>query len=120
MLSWYFSHIYYYYYYYYYLLFIFKVYIGPKFCLSRLETGGFRFPSGYVRDFALFSVCSSSKNCPSARRGSVLVLLYRDVDVFGAKAAFVNRILWWFLLIIKILILLKMNVCIGIYIFIAS
>jgi hypothetical protein len=35
----------------------------------------------YIRDFALFSVCSSCTNCPSARRASVGNAVCRDTDV---------------------------------------
>jgi hypothetical protein len=39
-----------------------QVYLGYKFCPSVLEIVGLRVPARYMRDFALFNVCSSSKN----------------------------------------------------------
>jgi hypothetical protein len=48
-------------------VFLTQVYSGSKFCPSVLETVGPRVPPRRIRDFALFSVCSSCKNCPSAR-----------------------------------------------------
>jgi hypothetical protein len=45
-------------------LFLTQVYRGSKFCLSVLEIAGLRVPSGYIRDFPLFNVCSSSKIVP--------------------------------------------------------
>jgi hypothetical protein len=45
-------------------LFLIQVYIGSKFC-PLLEIVGLRIPTRYIRDFALFNVCSSSKSCPS-------------------------------------------------------
>jgi hypothetical protein len=104
---------YYYYYYYYYCialeelklhtlyirrhrldaLFLTQVYFGFKFCHSVLEIVGLRVPARYIRDFALFNVCSSSKNCPSARCASAANVVCRDVDVFGARNIFLNRLL---------------------------
>jgi hypothetical protein len=43
------------------------VYSGSKFCPSILKNVGLRVPARCIRDFALFTVCSSCKNCPSAR-----------------------------------------------------
>jgi hypothetical protein len=69
-------------------LFLFQFYLGSKFCSSVLEIAGLRAPSLYMRDFALFSVCSSSKNFSSAAN-----FVCRDVDVFGAKNVLLNHIL---------------------------
>jgi hypothetical protein len=77
----------YYYYYYYKLhtlrmrrhrldaLFLTQVYFGFKFCPS----------ARYIRDFALFNVCSPFKNCPSARCASAANVVRKNVDVFGAR-----------------------------------
>jgi hypothetical protein len=51
-------------------LFLTQVYFGLKFCPSVLEIVGLRVPARYIRDFAVFNVCSSCKNCPSARCAS--------------------------------------------------
>jgi hypothetical protein len=45
-------------------LFLTQVYFGFKICPSVLEIVGLRVPARYIRDFALFNVCSSCKNCP--------------------------------------------------------
>jgi hypothetical protein len=42
-------------------------------------------PARYIRDFALFNVCSPFKNCSSARRASAANVVCKDVDVFGAR-----------------------------------
>jgi hypothetical protein len=67
-------------------LFLTQVYFGLKFCPSVLEIVGLRVP-------ALFNVCSSSKNCPSARSASAANVVCRDVDVFGARNVLLSRLL---------------------------
>jgi hypothetical protein len=47
-------------------VFLTQVYSGSKFCPSVLETVGLPVPARRIRDFALFSACSSCKNCPSS------------------------------------------------------
>jgi hypothetical protein len=64
--------------------FLAQVYRGSKFC-PVLEIVGLRVPARYIRDFTLFSVCSSSRYCPSARCTSGANVVCRDFDVFGAK-----------------------------------
>jgi hypothetical protein len=70
--------------------FLLKSYFGFKVCPSVLEIVGLRVPTRYIRGFALFSVCSSSKNCPSARCASAANVVCRDVDVFGAGNIHLN------------------------------
>jgi hypothetical protein len=41
----------------------------------------------------MFSVCSSSKNCPSARCASAANVVCRDVDIFGTKTLSLKHIL---------------------------
>jgi hypothetical protein len=41
----------------------------------------------------LFNVCSSSKNCPSARCMSAANVVCKDVDVFRAANVHVNQFL---------------------------
>jgi hypothetical protein len=41
----------------------------------------FEFLLRYLGDFALFEVCSSCKNVPSARRASAANVVCRDVDM---------------------------------------
>jgi hypothetical protein len=55
-------------------LFLIQVYLDSKFSPSVLEIAGLRVPSWHIRDCALFNVCSSSKNCPSARCHQLLIL----------------------------------------------
>jgi hypothetical protein len=71
-------------------LFLTHVYFGSKFRPSVLEIVGLRVPVRYIREFALFNVCSSSKNCPSARCASAANVVCRDVDVFGAGNVHLN------------------------------
>jgi hypothetical protein len=66
-------------------VFLTQVYSGSKFCLSVLEAVGLRVPPRRIRDFALFSVCYSCKNCPSARRASAANVVCRDDYVFGSR-----------------------------------
>jgi hypothetical protein len=74
-------------------LFLTQVYRGSKFCPSVLETVGLRILVRYIRDFSMFSVCSSSKNCPSARCASAANVVCRDVDIFGTKTLSLKHIL---------------------------
>jgi hypothetical protein len=73
-------------------LFRSQVYLGSEFCPSVLEIVGLGVPARYIGDFALFNVCSSCKNCPTATYASAANVVCRDVDVFGAKVFF-NHIL---------------------------
>jgi hypothetical protein len=70
-----------------------QVYFGLKFCTSVLEIVGFRVPARYIRDFALFSVCSSCKYCPSARCASAANIVRRDVDIFEVRNVRLKRFL---------------------------
>jgi hypothetical protein len=63
---------------------------------------------------ALFSVCSSSKNCPSARCTSAANIVCRDVDIFGAENVLLSLNLEWILHHIKELIVRNMYVYIHI------
>jgi hypothetical protein len=74
--------------------FLTQVCFGLKFCPSVLEIVGLRVPARYIRDFALFNVCSLSKNCPSARCASAANVVCRDVDVFGVRNL-LSRLLWY-------------------------
>jgi hypothetical protein len=76
-----------------YALFLTQVYFGLKFCPSVLEIVSLRVPVQYIRDFALFNVCSSFKNCPSARCASAANAVCRDVDVFGTRNLLLSRLL---------------------------
>jgi hypothetical protein len=44
-----------------------------------------------IRDFAMLNVCSSCKNCPSARCAAAANVVCRDVDVFGARKVLPKR-----------------------------
>jgi hypothetical protein len=74
-------------------LFLTQVYRGSKFCPSVFETVGLRVPVRYIRDFSMFNVCSSSKNCPSARCASAANVVCRDSDIFGTKPLSLKYIL---------------------------
>jgi hypothetical protein len=74
-------------------IFITQVYFGFKFCISVSAIVGLRVPVRSIRDFAMFNVCSSSKNCPSARCASAANVVCRDVDVFVATNFVLNHFL---------------------------
>jgi hypothetical protein len=74
-------------------VFLAQVYSGSKFCPSVLETVGLRVPPRRIRDFALFRVCSSSKNCLSARCASAANVVCRDDHVFGSSNILLRHIL---------------------------
>jgi hypothetical protein len=74
-------------------IFLTQVYRGSKYCPSVLETVGLRVPVRYIRDFSMFSVCSSSKNCPFARCASAANVVCTDVDIFGTKTLSLKHVL---------------------------
>jgi hypothetical protein len=74
------------------VLFSKQIYLKFK-ILSVLEIVGLRVPAPYIRDIALFSVCASCKNCPSARCASATNIVCRDADVFEARNVLLNRFL---------------------------
>jgi hypothetical protein len=75
------------------VLFSIQIYFDPKLCPSVLEIADLRVPARYIRDFALFNVSSSCKNCLSARCATVANVVCRDVDVFGVNTLLLNHIL---------------------------
>jgi hypothetical protein len=87
-------------------LFLSEVYCGVKFCPSVLEIVGLRVPARYIRDFAMFNVCSSSKNCPSARCASAAIVVCKDVDVLGAGNVRINHLLQYAIAAITIIIII--------------
>jgi hypothetical protein len=89
-------------------LFLTQIYIGFKFCPFVLEIVGLGIPARYMRDIALFSVCSSTKNCPSARRASAADVVCKDVDVFGGRKV-LNHIYRILELFIYIIIIMSIN-----------
>jgi hypothetical protein len=84
-------------------LFLIYVYLDSKFCPTVLETVRLRVPVWCIGDFALFNVCSSYKNCPSAGCASAADVVCRDVDVFGAKN--VPLIIYYYITVITIIII---------------
>jgi hypothetical protein len=76
-------------------LFLIQVYLGSKFCPSVLETVGLRVPTRHLRDFSLFYVCPTIKNCPSARCASAANDVCRDFDVFRNHNVSLEHILFW-------------------------
>jgi hypothetical protein len=66
-------------------------YLSSKLC-SVLEIVGLRVPARYITDFASFIVCSSRKNCPSARCASAADVVCRDGEVFEAQNVLLNHI----------------------------
>jgi hypothetical protein len=66
-----------------------------------VEAACLRVPARYIRELSVLDVCSSSRNCPPAICASAANVVYRDVDVFGAKAIFLDHILQFVFLIIN-------------------
>jgi hypothetical protein len=93
-------------------LFLTQVYFGFKFCPSLLEIIGLRVPTRYIRDFALFSVSSSSKNCSSAKCASAANVVRRDVDVLH-----INNFLYYAIIIIIITIIIMTSLFVCLFVF---
>jgi hypothetical protein len=74
-------------------VFLTQVYSGSKFCPFVLETVGPQVPPRRIRDVALFSVCSSCKDCPSARCASAANVVCRDDHVFRSRNILLRHIL---------------------------
>jgi hypothetical protein len=70
-----------------------QIYVGSKLCPFVLEIVGLRVPAPYTRVFTSFNICSSRKNCSSARFVSAIKFICRDVDVIGAKNVLLNHIM---------------------------
>jgi hypothetical protein len=70
-------------------LFLIQVYLGSKFCPSV----GLRVPIRHLRDFPLFYVCPTMKNCPSARCASAANVVCRDFDIFRRHNVSLEHIL---------------------------
>jgi hypothetical protein len=72
-----------------------QIRLTSKSCASLLETGDLRDPTNYIRDIALFFVCSTSKWCPSARSASVANVVCKEIDICGSISVLIvfhNRI----------------------------
>jgi hypothetical protein len=95
-------------------IFLNQVYLGSNFCPSVYEIVSFRVPALYIRDFALFNVCSC-KNCPSARCASAASVVCKDVDLFGAKKLLLNNILYVIIVITIIIIIIIIINCLILY-----
>jgi hypothetical protein len=70
-------------------LFLTQFYFGSKICPSVLEIVVLRVPVRYIRDFALFNVCSSCKNVPLLDVHQLLMLFaetltYSDPGTFSS------------------------------------
>jgi hypothetical protein len=74
-------------------LFLIQVYLGSKLWPSVLENVGLRVPTRHLRDFPLFYVCPTIKNCPSARCASADNVVCRDFDVFRNHNVSIEHIL---------------------------
>jgi hypothetical protein len=74
-------------------LFIIEVYCGLKYRPSLLEAVGLRVLTRYLRDFSMFSLSPSIKNCPSARCASGANVVCRDFDEFKTNIVSLSHIL---------------------------
>jgi hypothetical protein len=75
-------------------LFLIQIYLGSKCYHSVLETAGRkRVPTRHIRDFSILNVCSSNKNCASAKCASADSSDCRDGDIFGNKTFSVHYVL---------------------------
>jgi hypothetical protein len=62
--------------------FVINVFLGSKSCPSTLDIIGLRVPTRNLRDFPLFHVSSSYKNCPTARCATAANSVCNQLDVF--------------------------------------
>jgi hypothetical protein len=87
-------------------LFFTQVCSGSKFCPSVLETVGLGVPPRRTGDFALFSVCPSCKDCPSARCASAANAVCRDDHLFVSRNILLRRLLqdsWLYIIVLLLL-----------------
>jgi hypothetical protein len=92
--------------------FLIKIYVCAVFCHSVLGTYGLRVPAWYIRDCALLNFYSSNKNFSSATCPASANIVCRDVGISGSKTVFLNHILQWFFIHIKVQTVRSTNVCI--------
>jgi hypothetical protein len=69
------------------------IYRGLKYCPSLLEAVGLQVPTRYLRDFSMFNLSPSLKNCPSARCASAANVVCRDFDIFKTNIVSLSHIL---------------------------
>jgi hypothetical protein len=67
-------------------LFFVQAYRGFKSFIYLLENVSLRVPTRNVRDFSLFGVCPSDKQCPSARCACAANAIIKDLDIFAIGA----------------------------------
>jgi hypothetical protein len=72
--------------------YFFQVYRGFKSCASLLENVSLRVRPSNLRDFSLFCVCPSNKQCPSARCACAANAVGKDLDIFATGAVSLHDI----------------------------
>jgi hypothetical protein len=65
-------------------LILIELYLGSKLYPLVLQAVGIRVSARYIRDFKIFNICCSGKNCP-ARCSSSTGVGCRNVNVLGTK-----------------------------------
>jgi hypothetical protein len=62
-----------------------NVFLGSKSCPSTMDIIGLEVPTWKLREFSLFHVCLSYKNCPSTRCGTAANLGCNKLYIFRSK-----------------------------------
>jgi hypothetical protein len=72
-------------------IFVINVFVGSKSCPSTMDIIGLRVPTRNLRDFPLFHVSSSYKNCPSSRCATAANSVYNQLDVFRKQTVTLSQ-----------------------------
>jgi hypothetical protein len=73
-------------------IFVIKVFLGSKSCPSTMDIIGLRVPTRNLRDFPLFHVSSSYKNCPSGQCATATNSVCNQLDVFRRQIVTLSQI----------------------------
>jgi hypothetical protein len=77
------------------IIIIINVLLGSKSCSSTMDIIGLRVPTRNLRDFPLFHVISSYKNCPSGRCATAANLACKQLDVFRRQIVTLSQ-MWYY------------------------
>jgi hypothetical protein len=101
-------------------LFLVEIYLCFRFSPSVLQNFCVLIPHRYIRDFCTFNVFSSIISFYSVRCAAADNAVCRNVDLFGTKLSLFTIFYNIYILIIKLLIMICINLCTHIFIFISS
>jgi hypothetical protein len=77
-------------------IFVINVFLGFKSCPSTMDIIGLREPTRNLRDFPLFHVSSSYKNCLSGRCASAANSVCNQLDVFRRQIVTLRQMWYYF------------------------